>query len=207
MEILAIGAHPDDIEYGCGGTLLKYAQKKHHIHLLILTKGKIGGDPEIRQKEQEASAKILGAKVYWGGFADTEIPIGKELIMCIENVIYKVKPDLILAHYFYDTHQDHFRASRATTTATRYMRNVLFYEVPTTYDFTPSVFVDIGDVLEKKVKLLKAHHSQVFETRVAGLSILDSAKACVTFRGFQDRVKYAEGFMPLRYTISFGKEE
>jgi len=68
MNILAIGSHPDDIEYGCGGTLLKYAQKGHHVYLFIATQGQAGGNSDIRYQEQLHSIEILGAKeVFWGG--------------------------------------------------------------------------------------------------------------------------------------------
>jgi LmbE family N-acetylglucosaminyl deacetylase len=59
MNILAIGAHPDDIEYGCAGTLIKYAERGHHIFLLVLTGGQEGGSTETRKQEQEAAAEIM----------------------------------------------------------------------------------------------------------------------------------------------------
>lgn len=203
MRILAIGAHPDDLEYGCGGTLYKMSKLGHEINLLVMTRGEMGGKPELRQKEQEKAAKLLNAKIYWGRFQDTEIPLEKDTINTIEFFIKKIKPDLIFCLFPNDTHQDHRIVAQATITATRYVQNVLFYEVPTSVDFTPaSVFVDIGPMIEKKILLLKAHKSQVFRTRVANLSILESAKAASLFRGFQNRVKYAEGFVPLRLNLT-----
>lgn len=203
MNILAIGAHPDDIEYGCGGSLVKYRGKGHKIHLLVMTKGEMGGISKVRRKEQIVSAKLIGADVYWGGYKDTETRLDKSLINKIENVIKKVKPHFIFTPYFNDTHQDHRNVSQATLTATRYSQNVLFYEITTTVDFPPtSVFVDISDVLDRKLELLKAHRSQAFATRVAGLPILDSARSCAAFRGFQNRVKYAEGFVPFRLSLA-----
>jgi len=68
MNILAIGPHPDDIEIGCSGTLIKYAQQGHGVFLLIITKGEKGGDPETRHEEQLKAAEIMGARdVFWGG--------------------------------------------------------------------------------------------------------------------------------------------
>lgn len=75
---------------------------------------------------------------------------------------------------------------------------MLFYEVPSTQHFEPDIFVDIQDVLDKKLHLLKLHASQVNKTRVENLSILESAQSCATFRGFQGRVKFAEGFKSVR---------
>ena len=199
MNVLAIGAHPDDIEFGCGGTLIKYAQKGHNVYLLILTTGSIGGDPEIRKKEQENAAKFMKAKqVFWGNFQDTELPINKTLISTIEDVINKTKPHAVFFNYIEDTHQDHRVISQASTSATRYTKEVLYYEVPTSQNFQPDIFVDIGDVLDKKLELLKIHTSQVDKTKVENLTILESTKACAIFRGYQGRVKYAEGFKAIR---------
>lgn len=202
MDVIAIGPHPDDLEYGCGGALYKLSRAGHRISLLVMTRGEMGGNPEVRQKEQEHAAKILKAKLYWGRFADTQIPLQKETINTLEFFMQKIRPDLIFVPFPNDTHQDHRTVSQATVTAARYVQNVLFYEVPTTVDFSPaSVFIDIGQVIDRKMTLLKSHRSQVFATRVADLTILEAAKASALFRGFQNRVKYAEGFVPLRLAL------
>jgi len=186
MNILAIGAHPDDIEYGCAGTLVKYADRGHRIHLMILTGG-----------------EIIGAQqVFWGGYRDTQLPLNKELIDKIEEVLVEVKPDLILVNYGDDTHQDHRVLTEATMSATRYVRNVLFFEVPTTQNFNPQVFVDISDTLERKFQVLKAHESQVMKTNIENMSIVELARANATFRGIQGRIKFAEAFAPLRLFIN-----
>ncbi len=199
MNILAIGAHPDDIEFGCGGTLIKHAKKGDNIYLLILTKGEVGARPTIRMKEQVLSAKLLKAKkVYWGSFPDTKVRVDKKLITVIEDAIKNAEPDIIFFNYYYDIHQDHRAVAEGAISATRYVKKVLFYEVPTTEHFEPDVFVDIAEVLEDKLRLLKVYASQVNKTRVPHLTILESAKSCANFRGFQARVKYAEGFKALR---------
>ncbi len=203
MNILAIGAHPDDIEFGCGGTLIKYALKGHDVFLLVLTDGGKGGDPHVRQKEQEEAAKLLGAKeLFWGGYQDTEVPLDRNLIQKVEGFLHLIRPDLIFVHFGDDTHQDHRHLSTSVITASRYTRNVLFYEGPTTSNFAPSVFVEIEGVLEQKLKALKAHVSQVVKTGVEGLSILELARAAAHFRGIQGRVRNAEGFVPLRLFIN-----
>ena len=199
MNILAIGAHPDDIEFGCGGALIKYARKGHNIYLLVLTAGGIGGSPEIRKKEQENAAKFMKAKqVFWGDFKDTELPADKILISTIEDTIDKTKPHIVLFNYFDDTHQDHRAIAQAGASAARYIKEVLYYEVPTSQHFQPDIFVDIGDVLDEKLELLNIHTSQVDRTKVENLTILESAQSCAVFRGYQGRIKYAEGFKAIR---------
>ncbi|HAJ57168.1 MAG TPA: GlcNAc-PI de-N-acetylase [Candidatus Omnitrophica bacterium] len=199
MSILAIGAHPDDIEIGCGGSLMRYAQKGEKVYMFVLTRGEIGGKPELRECEQEKAARYMKVKkIFWGGYKDTEIPRDRSVINRIESVIKEVKPDTVLFNYLSDIHQDHRALAHAALSATRYIREVLFYEVPTTQNFEPDVFVDISKVMEKKLQLLRIHCSQVHRTRIENLSILESAKSCAIFRGFQGRVKYAEGFKALR---------
>ena len=203
MNILAIGAHPDDIEFGCGGTLSKYSETGHKVYLLVMSKGDKGGGLEVRQKEQENSARILRAeKLYFGNYKDTEIVQSQELITEIEDFLKDIKPDFIFVHYFDDTHQDHRNLSDSTISATRYIHNVLFYEGPTTQNFTPNVYVDITSALDKKYDCLNAHVSQVSKTNIEGLSIIEAAKSVAHFRGIQGRVTYAEAFNSLRLFIN-----
>lgn len=198
MNILAIGAHPDDIEFGCGGTLIRHSRAGHTIHFLIMTDGRYGADPKVRRAEQKAACAYLGARLHWGGFSDTEVQDMRELIVTMERVIASAKPDTVYVNYEHDVHQDHRIIAQAAISATRYLREVLFYEVPSTRHFEPDVFVDIRDCLKDKMALLKIHASQVDKTKVENLTILESAQSCANFRGYQGRVKYAEGFKALR---------
>jgi len=204
MNILAIGPHPDDIEIGCAGTLIKYAQSGHNIFLLLVSKGEMGGEAEIRYKEQMKAADIIGARdVFWGGFNDTELlDKGNEIIHIVEEYIKEIQPDFIFVNFFEDTHQDHRTVNRSVLSAARYVRNVMFYEVPTTSNFIPNVFVDIGSVLDMKLEALKAHASQVMKTNIQDLSIIDIARSSAHFRGVQGRVALAEGFVSERLFIN-----
>ena len=201
--ILAIGAHPDDIEFGCGGTLIKYTERDHRLFLQIMTEGGLGADKPTRVAEQSKSKAILGARdIFWGGYEDTHLIVDIELIGKIERVIKKVRPDFIFCSFPDDTHQDHRHLGQAVMSATRYIRNVLFYEGPTTQNFKPHVFVDIYDTLEKKIAALKAHKSQVMKTNIEDLSIIEVARSSANFRGIQGRVKFAEAFHALRLFIN-----
>ena len=203
MNILAIGAHPDDIEIGCGGTLIKYAEHGHRVYLMIVTDGERGGKRMIRRREQEAAARLLGAKrIVWGRYQDTEVGVDRRLIQLIERTIAEVEPSLVFIQHGDDTHQDHRHLSTCAVTATRYTRNVLFYEGPTTQHFTPSVFVNIDSVLDRKLEAIRAHDSQILKTNIKGLSMLDAIRSSAHVRGLQGRVRSAEGFMPLRLFIN-----
>jgi LmbE family N-acetylglucosaminyl deacetylase len=170
-----------------------------------MTYGEKGGEKSTRRKEQETAAKLIEVKeVIWGNYADTELsPHMNDLIQDIERVIKRIAPDMIFVNYEKDTHQDHRALAKATISATRYVRNVLFYEGPTTQEFSSSVFMDITHTMTTKLSLLQAHQSQVSKTNIEGLSILDIAHSTAVFRGIQCRVPLAEGFVPLRYFISY----
>lgn len=200
MNILALGAHPDDIEYGCGGTLLKLARKGAHIYFMVLTKGEFGGDPAIRQKEQEEAMRLMGVKkIYWGDCIDTELPNERIIITKIDKVIEEVNPDEVYVNYYQDIHQDHRTLAECALAATRYVRKVLFYEDYTSVNFEPDIFVDIEEVLEKKQKLIQIYASQVQKVYPTKLDMVESVKAAANFRGFQGKVKYAEGFKAFRF--------
>lgn len=204
MNILAIGAHPDDIEIGCSGTLIKYHRTGHKIFTLIMTEGEMGEKERKRKKEQLIANGIIGVeKSFWGGYEDTNLPCSKEAINRIEDVIKEVNPTFIFTNYADDTHQDHRNLAKCTISATRYIKNVLFFEVPTTDNFNPSIFVGLDkELMETKIKALEAHESQIMKTNIGNLSIVDVAKSQAGFRGMQGRVKYAEAFVPQRLFIN-----
>ena len=201
-NVLAIGAHPDDIEIGCGGTLIKFSEQGHKVHLLVMTNGSMGEDPLVRTEEQMAAKSILGAeKIFWGGYEDTSLVVDKNMIDKIEKIISEIEPAVIFCHFPEDTHQDHRHLCQATVSATRYIRNVLLYEGPTSQNFTPHIFSDIKETLDQKMAALNAHKSQIKKTNIEDLSIVEMACSNANFRGIQGRVKYAEGFHSLRFFL------
>jgi LmbE family N-acetylglucosaminyl deacetylase len=207
MNVLAIGAHPDDIEFGCAGTLMKYSDNGHNVYSLVLTGGDQGGSKNTRRREAEEAARKMGVKeILWKSYRDTELPLNKPLIDDIEQAIGVVQPSFIFVHHKDDTHQDHRALAQAAISATRYIRNVLFYEGPTSVDFSPNVFVDIRGHVDRKMAVLAAHASQLEKTNIPGLNIVDIARAVAVSRGIQARTGYAEGFVSLRLFINVGKE-
>jgi len=203
MNILALGAHPDDIEFGCGATLAKYANNGHTVYLMVMTRGEKGGDGEERATEQKKAREILMAKkVFWAGFLDTFPPPQKDMIDAIERVIANVDPNMIFVNFGDDTHQDHRELSSALNSAARNIRNVMYYEVPSTQNFAPKVFVDIEKFIDIKKQALMAHHSQMMKTNIEGLSILEISRSLANYRGIQGRMRFAEAFCPERLIIN-----
>ena len=161
VNILAIGAHPDDIELGCGGLLLKSARNGHNVFMYTLTRGSAAGDPVQRTNEQIESAKFIGADMLWiDNFEDTKLSLNVELINRIEHIIKRCQADVIYTHPLIDTHHDHRAVVEATLEAGRSIPNILSYEMPVTKDFKPQIYYDVSDVIDDKIELLSIFSSQ-----------------------------------------------
>jgi len=201
--VLALAAHPDDMEIGCGGTMAIYAERGARVHVFVATDGSKGGAASVRRVEQTEAARVLGVDaVHWGGFEDTALSAAADrLIASIEKLVTQLEPDIVFVNHYVDTHQDHRMLARAAHSATRFVPNLLSYETPTSYEFDPSVYMDIGSAMDKKRKALKAHASQVERTNVQGLNILDIAEATAHFRGLHSRLNSAEAFIPIRMRL------
>ncbi len=196
-SVLAIGCHPDDIELGCASALLKHRSVGQRTSMLVMTEGQqsrtFSGDTRI--KEQEAAASVLGAELYWGGFNDTEIDPSRATIDVIERVMELVKPDVVYVHAPEDSHQDHRAISVATVSAARRSSRILFYQTPSTTYFEPTVCVDAEENLERKIRALECHASQV----EAGSFHLDAVRASARYWGSFARISFAEAFTPVRF--------
>lgn len=196
MNVLAVGAHPDDIEYGCGGYLARLA-KEHQVETLIGTAGERGGDPDVRIAESDEAERILGISS-WGmmRYPDGDMPSGREAVDWIERIIQDNGFDCILVNTPDDTHQDHRAIASATLAAARRAPRVLCYHAPSsTRVFERVVCADITDTLETKCRALDAHASQA-RHRLAEL-----ARAEATFWGGRAGVRYAEAFEPVRWVL------
>ena len=202
MEILAIGAHPDDVELGCGGFLLSAARSGHSVYIYTATRGAAGGDPGQRSAEAQRSAQFIGAKALWlDDLADSRLEENLDLISRIESRIDLVNPDVILTHFSNDVHHDHRTIARATMEAGRFDSNILAYEIPLTRGFDPKVYFDVSEVIDDKVELVKmyASQSQKFYLRA------DAIKGLAQFRALQSRfqgpTKFVESFDALKLCL------
>jgi len=206
VKVLAVGAHPDDVELGCGATLALFKKEGHEVYILVLTRGEASGDPRIREKECRKSARTIGAdKLFFGNLWDTKIADGIETIMKIESIINLVKPDIVFSHSHRDGHQDHRNAGLASLSAARNSKKVLLYESPATLkEFCPQVFVDVSSTFGIKLEALKAFGSQASKVYFKGSHFMDESRkfpyisnaveGLARFRGFQAGVELAEAF-------------
>ena len=196
--ILAVGAHPDDIELGCGGTLHKASKRGTKIVAIYLSKGEKSGDVKVRMRETIDALRILGVNnVHFGDFPDTEIPDSFKAIDFLEQYSIKHSPDLVLTHTINDTHQDHRQVGWLSISAFRNVPKILAYETPRVRPgtFSPTYFVDITGCLKKKWEALRCHVSQKEKRYLAYESTVNLA----SFRGSQVGVPVAEAFEVVKY--------
>jgi LmbE family N-acetylglucosaminyl deacetylase len=159
--VLAIGAHPDDVEFGCAGALAKHRAEGDSLNILTLSLGEIGGDSETRKIEAQNAAIIQDARLFMGNFIDTEISHTTQTIQFIEKIVQQVQPTHIYTHSFHDNHQDHRNTYHATITACRQIPNLYCYLSPSgTVDFKPNIFINIDGYIEIKLLVLEAYSSQ-----------------------------------------------
>jgi LmbE family N-acetylglucosaminyl deacetylase len=198
---LAVGAHPDDIEIGCGGTVSKMVSNEIRVIAVFATKGEKSGDADIRMKESVEALKLLGVKeVYFGDFPDTNIPNSHETIDFLEQFYVKYKPDIILTHTINEIHQDHRLIAWLSMSAFRNSHRLLSYETPrVTANFSPSYFIGISNCVKLKWKALQCHESQKEKRYITYESMINLA----SFRGNQVGVSAAEAFEVIRYLETF----
>jgi len=159
--VLAIGAHPDDVEIGCGGALIRHAAEGHQVWVHTLTQGERGGDRPARVLESQAAAEIIGARLIVDDLPDTSVPEAGPTIEAISAVIERIAPTHVYTHSWNDNHQDHRAVHRATLVAARRVPEVACYQAPSTsIGFAPSRFVDVTPVIERKLDAVRAFYSQ-----------------------------------------------
>ena len=220
MRVLAVGAHPDDLEILCGGTLARFVQEGHDVVMCHATRGDRGSFvhsseeiARIRGGEARRAAEICGAEYATLGFSDGEInaaePEQKRLVV---DLVRDARPDLVITHYPYDYMGDHNEISKLVFECSFYATLPLYetgkphhssvtpiYHIETIMGlgFQPTEFVDITATIETKVAMLEAHESQLTWLRDHdGVDIVEQMRTTSRFRGQQCGVAYAEGFVP-----------
>jgi LmbE family N-acetylglucosaminyl deacetylase len=178
IRVLCIGAHPDDPETACGGTLARYAEAGHDVHVLYMTKGElgiVGKSPDeagaIRSAEAEEGCKALGAKAHFFGHPSGAIKFDRPTADQLVAKLDAIAPDLVLSHWPIDTEYDHQIVAALALHAwlAKPRRHPLFlYEVEAgtqSLGFVPHAYVEIGNQLPKKLAAIRAHKSQEVERR------------------------------------------
>ncbi|MCK8520751.1 bacillithiol biosynthesis deacetylase BshB1 [Aquimarina sp. D1M17] len=226
LDILAIGAHPDDVELSCSGTIAKEISKGKKVGILDLTRGELGtrGTPEIRDAEARKAAEILGVSIRENlGFRDGFFVNDEKHQLEIIRIIRKYRPDIVLCNAIDDRHIDHGKGSKLTSDACflsglrkietvdnggsqEAWRPKQVYHYIQWKNLEPDFVVDISDHMKPKLDSVKAYGSQFFDatskepsTPISSKNFLDSIEYRAADLGRIIGVKYAEGFTVERY--------
>lgn len=216
MRVLAVGAHLDDVEIACGGTLAKAINHGHQVKVLIMSKSgytsKEGNEQrtdEVAVKEGTKALNVLGIyDIEILDFPTKDIPFVSDVVTAIDLCISDFQPDIIFTHYPFDTHQAHMGVSNATIAAARRKNTIFFYEPITPSGrsyvaFKPELYVDIEETIEKKKESLRCHKSEYHKFGAEDW-IVGIESRC-GFRGYEIGKKYAEAFEVLRIEMNFGE--
>jgi LmbE family N-acetylglucosaminyl deacetylase len=205
---MAIGAHPDDIEFGCGGTLLKHKQNGDFVVYVCMTStlstdgvtGKVLRTEEQNTQEVQNAAKILKCdEIEFLPFTDLKVPFTFESISALDGLIRKYNIDIIYTHWAGDANQDHISTFKTTMAAGRYVPNIYCYEqipIPRMSENHMDInyYVDITDTFNQKIDASLCHISQIEKYHDHGFNVKDNLETLAKFRGIQAKCKYAEAF-------------
>jgi LmbE family N-acetylglucosaminyl deacetylase len=200
-SILAIGAHPDDLELGCGATLAKLIAGGGHVHAVVFTNGSRGSRDGVDRGEETrralASLGVPSIELY--SFPDTRLHEQlNDLIAVIERHVRECRPERVYTMFHGDRHQDHRAVYEASAVACRGVRQILGYETPSSYpNFVPTVFEPVDEFIERKVEALKLHRSQGDRLYMHEEKIRSAAH----FRGVQVDLGQTEGFIPYKLIL------
>ena len=221
IDILAIGAHPDDIELSCGGTVVTMTRAGKKVGLLDLTQGELGtrGSREIRAREAETAASILGiAERRTLDIPDGNIENSQENIRKVMGIIRDLRPSLLIIPHSEERHPDHVRAHRLCKEAWFYagLKNIstssnsnpqsphrpdVYFEFMQWFEFEPSFIVDVSGAYETKMKAIRAFGSQFHdpsstepETKLSQPGFLDLIEVRSRYYGERIGVRHGEAF-------------
>lgn len=194
--VLAVGAHPDDVEIGAAGTLLMHRAAGHDVAILTLSRGARGGEGVARSDEARQAAQILGAELYLENLEDTQIAEPVPTISAIKAVVDAVQPTVVYTHSIHDVHQDHRNTHRAAMAAARGVGSVFCFQSPSaTVDFRPARFISIDDHLPGKLAAIGAFASQ---TAVRQYLEPDLIEATARYWSRYGSGRHAEAFEVIR---------
>jgi bacillithiol biosynthesis deacetylase BshB1 len=221
LDVLAIGAHPDDVELSCGGTIIKLVKQGRRVGILDLTQGELGtrGDRKTRTQEAARAAAVMGVALRENlKLPDGDIDAGMESRTRLVRVIRSLRPDILLFPYPVDRHPDHERAhvlcreawfSAGLQKFRTSLRGRLqepfrpraYYHFMQWYEFAPSFIVDISAEFEQRMETMRAYRSQFYdpasrerETILSTPEFLEMIRTKLEYYGDRIGKKYGEPF-------------
>jgi bacillithiol biosynthesis deacetylase BshB1 len=225
LDLLAFGAHPDDVELGCGGTLIKMASKGYLTGIVDLTAGELGtrGDSKIRQQEAESASKVLQLSVRENlGMKDGFFDLSDENRLAVVRMIRKYRPEIVICNAVTDRHPDHGRASVLVSESCFLsgLRKItlehngevlepwrpyaVYHYIQDRY-LKPDIIVDISAFMDKKMEAILTFSSQFYkagsnepETPLSSPHFLEFLKARSIEYGRLIGSEFGEGFLTER---------
>lgn len=211
MNILAVGAHIDDSELACGGTLAKAVHLGHTVKMIAVTdssytnyRGELLRAREVALEEGRSAARCLGVADFEVlNYPTKDVPYSAALVEELNAKIDAFNPDMIFTHWPHDSHKSHNNTALATLAAGRYCNSILLFEPigpagRSIQSFRPQVYVDISDFIEQKMAAVKAHQSEFVKY---GKAWVDAVHGRAHLRGFEMGVEYAEVFEAARLEL------
>ena len=221
LDILAIAAHPDDVELACAGTLISHIKQGYKVGIIDLTKGEMGtrGTPEQRLQEADDAAKIMGVEVRRNlGLKDSLFVNDHETQLEVIKVLREYRPEIVITNAPYDRHPDHGRSSRLVEDSVfksglrmvdtevgglqqEAWRPKKLYHMIQSVSLEPDFIVDISDSSDQKLDAIKAYKSQFYdpdskepETYISNPQFIKMIEARAVEYGHRIQVQYGEGF-------------
>ncbi|MCC6124554.1 MAG: PIG-L family deacetylase [Pirellulales bacterium] len=218
-RILAIGAHPDDVEFACAGTLARCRDRGDAVSLIVMCNGNSASSTmpaeelaAVRSRELNEAAKVLGAEtVIELGLPDYGVWFDRETLLLLTDAIRRARPDVVITHFEADYGGDHnntLQLARDATLAASVagvktahspipkMPYLYMMEPLGGFGFQPQIYVDITSTIEVKIRMIECHRSQMeWMSRYGGLDSREYIRTVAKFRGYQAGVAYAEGFI------------
>lgn len=220
MRVLAVGAHPDDLEILCGGTLARFVREGHEVVMCNATRGDRGSFEhtseeiaDIRLAEARRAAAAAGADHVTLGLSDATVSAADpEQVRAVVDLVRETRPDLIITHFPHDYMADHDEVSRLVFNASFHatlplletgkphhdrVTPIYYMDTVMGLGFQPVEYVDVSETFATKVSMLQAHESQLTWLRAHdGIDVVEQMRTMTRFRGQQCGVEYAEGFVP-----------
>lgn len=207
MNVLAIGAHFDDVELGCGGALAKHAERGDSVYVFVATVSGFANQydqsirsSEIARAEAEKAMKILGVtKMYCGDFKTLEVEFIDTLNIQILTLVQDLKIDMVYSHWTGDIHHDHQAVARASLHSCRHVPRLLMYRsnwYHSTVDFRGNFYVDITDQWSVKERAIRAHESEMERTGAKWISFFSNEAENA---GQRIGVRYAEVYEVVKW--------
>ncbi|MFA7084417.1 MAG: PIG-L deacetylase family protein [Arcobacteraceae bacterium] len=174
MNVLAIGAHYDDIELGCGGTLAKHVSRGDNVFAYVATTSGFSNhqnilirSDDVATQEGERAMDILGVKLIKGNFKTLEVEFTDELNKEIIKIIEEEKIELVYSHWMGDIHHDHQAVAKASLHSCRHIPRQLLYRsnwYHSNFEFKGNFYIDISAFWDKKKSSIEAHKSEMLRT-------------------------------------------